>query len=133
MPAKEPVWLDLAMLEAMHADLIRGHGGALGVRDKGLLESDLSRPRQRWSYDPSADLASLAAAYGFGLSRNHGFVDGNKRIALMSIYVFLVLNGRELKSTEASAYDTMIGLADGSVSEEQLADWIREHSARFRP
>ena len=130
---KEPVWLDLAMLEAMHADLIREHGGGLGIRDTGLIESALARARQRWSYDQSVDLATLAAAYGFGLSRNHGFVDGNKRIALMSIYVFLVLNGRELDTTETSAYDTMMGLADGTLSEEQLADWIRQHSSRYRP
>src|SRR5262245_48885868 len=120
------------MLEAMHADLIREHGGALGVRDNGLIESALSRPHQRWSYDQSADLAALAAAYGFGLSRNHGFGDGNKRVALISIYVFLALNGRELNADEASAYDMMISLADGSVSEEQLAAWIREHTVRFR-
>jgi len=130
---KEPVWLTLSMLEAIHTDLIREHGGTLGVRDEGLIDSALARAHQRWGYEPSADLAGLAAAYGFGMSRNHGFVDGNKRIALMSIYVFLVLNGRELTAPETSAYDIMMGVADGSVSEEQLAAWIREHSARYRP
>lgn len=121
------------MLEAMHADLIREHGGALGVRDTGLIESALARARQRWTYDHSVDLATLAAAYGYGISRNHGFVDGNKRIALMSIYVFLVLNGRELDAAEPDTVVMMMGVADGSVSEEQLAVWIRDHSVRFRP
>ncbi|MGH7467993.1 MAG: type II toxin-antitoxin system death-on-curing family toxin [Longimicrobiales bacterium] len=130
---KEPVWLTLSMLEAMHADLMREQGGTVGVRDEGMVESALARAPQRWGYEPAVDLAALAAAYGFGLSRNHGYVDGNKRIALMSIYVFLVLNGRELNAPETGAYDIMMGVADGSVTEKQLAAWIRQHSARYRP
>ena len=121
------------MLEAIHADLIREHGGALGIRDTGLIESALARPRQRSSYSEAADLAVLAAGYGYGLSRNHGFLDGNKRVALMSIYVFLALNGRELNASETAAVDVMTGVADGSLSEVQLVEWIREHSVRYRP
>jgi len=107
-------------------------GSQLEVRDSDLIESALARPRQRWVYDPSVDLASLGAAYSYGLSGNHGFVDGNKRIALMSIYVFLALNDLELDAPEADAVVILMGVADGSGSEEQLADWIRDHSVRYR-
>jgi death-on-curing protein len=129
---KEPVWLDLTVVEAIHADLIREHGGALGVRDSGVLESALARPRQKWAYDRKTDLSALAAAYGFGLAKNHGFVDGNKRVSLMAIYVFLALNGRELEAPETEALDITTGVADGSVNEDQLAAWIRSRLVKYR-
>jgi death-on-curing protein len=129
---KEPIWLERGALDAIHADLIREHGGPLGIRDSGMIGSALARPRQKWSYEPESDLAALAAAYGYGLARNHGFVDGNKRVALMAIYVFLLINKLELDADEPQAVDVLVGVADGSIAEDQLAGWIREHLARYR-
>lgn len=111
----------------MHADQIRQHGGALGLRDEGLLESVLHRPRDRRHDEPEADLARIAAAYGSGLARNHPFVDGNKRVAFQAMYVFLGLNGYRIEATEPEVVTLMVGVADGSVPEEALADWLREH------
>jgi death-on-curing protein len=124
---KEPIWLDRTVIEAIHADLLREHGGALGIRDPGLLESALARPRQKWTYSASADLPTLAAAYGFGLAKNHAFVDGSKRVALMAIYVFLWTNGWELDASEPDAAETILSVANGSVSERKLASWVRSH------
>jgi death-on-curing protein len=121
---KEPTWLDRPMLDAIHVDLIREHGGSLGLRDSGL--------RQKWAYDNQVDLASLAAAYGFGLAKNHGFMDGNKRTAFMAIYVFLFLNRLELEDDEPQAVDIMVGVADGSIAEDQLGAWVREHVVRLK-
>jgi len=104
------------------------HGGLPGLRDDELLESALARPRQRFAYDPSFDLASLAAAYGYGISRNHPYADGNKRVAFVTMAVFLGLNGLELHSDEADVVKTMIALAAGTLEEDALADWVREHA-----
>jgi death on curing protein len=123
----EPDWLDRSILEALHADQILEHGGSIGIRDEGLLESALARPRQKWHYEPAADLATLAAAYAFGLAKNHPFVDGNKRAALVATYTFLAINGRELEAPEPEAVAVIVGTADGSLSEEDLASWIRSH------
>jgi death-on-curing protein len=114
----------------MHVDLIREHGGSPGIREAGLIESALARPRQKWEY-ATVDIAMLAAAYGFGLARSHGFIDGNKRIALMSIYTFLLVNGWELDATEPQAVDIMVGVANGSIGEEALAAWIRSNLVEF--
>ena len=120
------------MLQVIHADLIREHGGSLGVRDSGLIESALTRPQQKWIYArDEADLPNLAAAYGFGLAKNHGFVDGNKRVAFMAIYTFLLVNGLELDVEEPQAVDVMVALASGSLSEDQLAAWIRTNCVPF--
>ena len=89
----EPRWLSRRLLDAIHLDQLREHGGSPGVRDENALESALGRPRNRWLYDPASDLATLAAAYGYGLATNHGYVDGNKRVAFMALYTFLALNG----------------------------------------
>ncbi len=121
----EPRWLDRRVLEVIHSDQILEHGGALGVRDEGLLEAALARPRHQWSYDPSCDLASLAAAYCFGAAKNHAFVDGNKRTALAAAYTFLAINGLELEAPEPEATNMVLGVADGSVTEASLAAWIR--------
>lgn len=125
--APEPRWLSRLMVDTLHQELIREHGGSYGVRDAGLIESALSRPRTRWSYEPESDLASLAAAFGFGLARNHGFVDGNKRVAFMSLYVFLGLNGLDLEVSEPEVVAVMTSVADGSLKEEDLVAWIRTH------
>ena len=123
----EPVRLDRLVVDAVQFDLIRTHGGLPGVRDENVLESALARARQRWAYGRAPDLASLAAAYGHGLARNHPYRDGNKRIAFMAMAVFLELNGFEIEATEAEIVTLMVGLAAGDVSEVALARWLRAH------
>ena len=123
----EPTWLDRPIVEALHADQLQEHGGSLGIRDEGLLESALSRPQQKWHYEPGTDLATLAAAYAFGIAKNHPFIDGNKRAALVAAYTFLAINELELEAPEPEAVTAILGTADGSLSEEDLASWIRSH------
>lgn len=123
----EPVWLTRTMIEVLHTEQVIEHGGALGIRDEGLLESALARPRDRWGYAAETDLAILAAAYGFGLAKNHPFLDGNKRSALVAVYTFLAINDLDLDPPETEAAAVILGLADGSVSEEELAGWIQSN------
>ena len=123
----EPTWLDRPIVEALHADQILEHGGSLGIRDEGLLESALARPQQKWHYEPGTDLATLAAAYAFGIAKNHPFIDGNKRAALVAAYTFLAINGLELEAPEPEAVNVILGTADGSLPEADLASWIRSH------
>lgn len=120
---KEPRWLTVAMIVAIHDEQLAVHGGAGGLRDPGLLESALSRPRNKWEYE-SAGLPELAAAYAFSIVRNHPFVDGNKRTALLAIYTFLGLNRIDFVVPEAEAATMILSLAAGEVSEESLARWI---------
>jgi death-on-curing protein len=120
------IWLDLAVLRAAHEEQLLEHGGAPGTRDEGLRESAAARPRHLSSYG-SPDLADLAAAYGFGIARNHPFIDGNKRTALVAIETFLLLNGAELSATDAECVLTVLALAAGDLDEAALADWIRRH------
>ncbi len=115
------------MVGAIHFDQIQQHGGGQGVRDEGMIQSALARPRDKWAYEPASDLASLAAAYGFGLAKNHGFVDGNKRIAFMVMYVFLGLNGLKIKASEADVVVVMRDVAVGVRTEDDLSAWIRGH------
>ena len=104
---------------------LTAHGGSSGIRDEGLLESALARPRNLWVYTESPpSLASMAAAYAFGISANHPFVDGNKRTALVVSFAFLEVNGLEVTATQEEAYLTILGLAAGEVSEAQLAAWF---------
>ena len=124
----EPRWVGRTLVLAIHADQIRQHGGSLGLRDGGLLESALERPRNRRLYERGADVTRIAAAYGYGLARNHAFVDGNKRVAFQVMYVFLGLNGYLIDATEADVVTLMLGVAEGSVEEEPLADWLRGHT-----
>lgn len=121
----EPVWLSRSIVEAIHANQIREHGGKPGLRDEALLESALARPRHVSSYQPKKDLAALAAEYGFGLAKNHPFLDGNKRVAFVAINVFLILNGFEIEAPEPEVVDTMLRVADGRLSRVKLAAWIR--------
>lgn len=115
-----------ALVDAIHRELIEEHGGLYGVRDDGMIESALGRPRNRWAYEgPEADLAGLAAAYGFGLARNHGYADGNKRIALAAIHMFAWINGFELVADEPDEVGVMINVASGEMTEDSLAGWIR--------
>lgn len=110
----------------MHARQIAEHGGSAGVRDLGLLESALARPQN--IHETDADLAALAAAYAFGIAKNHPFVDGNKRTALVAMRTFIVLNGAGLLATQQNKYLTILSLADGSLSETALAAWIRSNT-----
>src|SRR5207249_3759412 len=119
--------LTRTVVDAIHADQLRQHGGLAGIRDENALESALARPRQKWSYGDERDLAMLAAAYGFGLARNHPYRDGNKRIAFLALATFLGINGSELNATDAEVVATMMSLADGKLTERQLAGWIRDH------
>ncbi len=128
MSRPEPHWLGRLAIDEAHFRQIREHGGAYGLRDEAALESALARPLQRWRYAPDSRLADLAADYGFGLVRNHAYVDGNKRIGLVAIVAFLDLNGAELTASDADALATIMALASGDLSEVALADWIDAHS-----
>ena len=127
---KEPRWLSRVVVDAVHNDQLREHGGLTGIRDENVLESALARPQQKWHYADDADLATLAAAYGFGLVKNHPYRDGNKRIGFLAIATFLGINGYDLQATDGEVVAEFLNLADGRVSEEQLAVWITDHSAR---
>ena len=121
----EPRWLSRALIEALHADQLREHGGAMGLRDPGLLESALAQPQHVWSYEPDADLAMIAAEYGVGLAKNHAFLDGNKRIAFVATNVFLILNGFEIEALETEVVDAILRIADGRMNRAGFAAWIR--------
>jgi len=122
---EEPAWVPRPAVEAFHADLIREHGGAPGLRDEALLESALARPRQLWHYGSEPDLARLAATCAFGLVRDHPVHDGNKRTGFVVLNVFLLLNGYEIEAPEPAVVDAMTRLAAGDLDEEGLAEWIR--------
>ena len=121
------VWLDPAVLRAVHEEQLAEHGGAAGTRDEGLLESALARPRNLAAYG-EADAAALAAAYGFGVARNHPFIDGNKRTAFVAVELFLDLNGFELVADDAACVLTMLAVAAGQMDEVTFARWLTQHS-----
>ena len=122
----EPEWLGRDIVVAIHDEQIAAHGGAAGLRDEGLLLSALERARNKWQYE-QAGLAQLAAAHAFGIARNHPFIDGNKRTALLALYTFLGINGIDLRAPEAEAAAIILALAAGEVGEEGLARWIAAH------
>ena len=122
----EPVWLTAEIVIAIHEMQLAEHGGPAGIRDMGMLESALGRPQNKFAYGEN-DLAVLAAAYGFGVARNHPFIDGNKRTSLMVIYTFLGINDVEFIVPEAEFATIILDLAAGEVSEESLARWIRDN------
>lgn len=124
----EPRWLDSEIALTIHERQLAEHGGSTGVRDPGMLESALARPINAWAYGAD-DPADLAAAYAFGIARNRPFVDGNKRTAWVAARLFLALNGHELRFDARDAVRTMLALAAGELSEEELADWFRGHLA----
>jgi len=121
----EPNWLTRTMVEAAHYDQVREHGGLLGLRDDGLLESALARPRHRWSFEPETDLPSLAASYGFGLIKNHPFLDGNKRIGFVAMNMFLLVNGFEIEAPEPEVITIMVQIASSTLDESGLVEWLR--------
>ncbi len=117
-------WVLDEVVLAVHDEQLAVHGGLSGIRDRGILESALARPRNLAAYEACDDVARLAAAYLFGITKNHGFVDGNKRTALVTADLFLMLNGYELISAPAENVLLVLSVADGTLSEEKLADWI---------
>jgi death-on-curing protein len=123
--SREPRWLSRVVVDAVHADQLHAHGGSPGLRDENALESALARPRQKWAYANVRDPAELAAAYGFGLVRNHPYQDGNKRVGFLAIATFLGINGHQLFATDAGVVATMVALAAGDVTEDELAKLIR--------
>ena len=123
---REPEWIGLDLALTIHERQLAEHGGAVGIRDGGLLESALARPINSWLYgDP--DYAGMAASYAYGIARNHPFVDGNKRTAWVLARLFLRLNGAEFRFAPADAIRTMLVLAAGELPEEALAAWFRDH------
>ena len=123
----EPVWISRALLDGIHHELIEQYGGAHGVMSDSLLESALDRPRNLHAYSRESDLAALAASLCFGLAKNHGFRDGNKRSAFTATAVFLRLNGLRLAVPEPEAVAAMVYLATDVWSEQRMAEWIRSH------
>jgi len=121
------VWVDRVVVDAVHLDMLRTHGGLRGIRDQNALESALARPRHRHAYARRVDLPALAASYGYGLARNHPYRDGNKRTAFLVMAVFLELNGRELEASEVEVVTMMLKLSAGELSEAALAIWLRDH------
>ena len=120
------IWLDAEVLLAFHEEQLAEHGGAAGVRDVGLFELALARARQLEAY-VTADVADRAAAYGFGLARNHPFADGNKRTAFVAVELFLALNGQELAADDGDCVLTMLALAAGDLDERAFSAWVRKH------
>lgn len=123
-----PIWLRLDVVLAIHDAQLAEHGGSTGLRDRGGLESALARPQNLAAYG-APDLAALAAAYAFGIVRNHPFVDGNKRTGLVAMETFLALTDTTLQADDAGCVLTFTDLAAGGMSEERLAAWVRQHSA----
>ena len=124
---KKITWVLDEVVLAVHDEQLAEHGGLTGVRDRGAVESALARPRNLAIYEDCDDLARLSAAYAYGIAGNHGFADGNKRTALVTADLFLMLNGYELVSSPAENVLTVLGVADGTLSEEELTRWIREN------
>jgi len=122
----EPMWLSTDIALAIHDRQLSEHGGIAGVCDRGALESVLARPRNQWAYGED-DACALAAAYAFGVARNHPFADGNKRTAWVSARLFLKLNDVSIRFEPQDAIRTVLALAAGELSEEELADWFRQH------
>lgn len=127
------VWIEKALVLMLHDRQIAEHGGSADLRDEGRLESALARPQQLYAYgDLPPDLADLAASLAHGIAKNHAFVDGNKRSAIVSCETFIELNGATLDASDAAIYPVILGLAESLISEAEFADWLRTH-LRFDP
>ena len=125
-----PQWIDLSVVLAIHEQQISEHGGLLGIRDLGLIESALGRPQNLLLYN-SPDIFDLAAAYGYGLAQNHGFIDGNKRTAYVVTRLFLILNGYDIHASAVKKVITFEKLGKGEIDQEALAAWLRTHSKQL--
>jgi death-on-curing protein len=129
---KEPRWIDRRALLLLHHETLAEHGGLPGIRDEGLLDSALARPRQVYAYENDGDVARLAGACAVGLARNRPVADGNKRAAFLALGLFLGLNGYGLAADKAEATVTMLGVAAGQLSEADFGSWVRAHMKRKR-
>ena len=125
-PPERWVWIEANLIHAVHDEQLAEHGGATGVREDHLLQSALARPQQLANCG-SPDAADLAASYGYGISRNHPFIDGNKRTGFVAMELFLALNCFELMAKDADCVLTMLGVAAGDISEADFAQWIKNH------
>jgi death-on-curing protein len=121
------------VVDAIHHDQLQAHGGLTGLRDENALESALASARQRWTYQPTADIPTLAAAYGLGLCQGHPYRDGNKRVAFVTMVVFLMLNGWTFEAPESEVVTAMLALSAGKSKESDLASWVRGRSGRAKP
>jgi death-on-curing protein len=130
--SEEPVWIDERDALAIHGRVLAQHGGAAGLRDQGLLQSALARPRQHYAYAESPDIIEMAALYTAGIVRNHPFVDGNKRTGFVVGILFLELHGFVFKAEEEDAVQAVLALAAGAVDEKGYGDWLRRNSRRAR-
>lgn len=128
MSRPEPRWLGRLAVDQVHFRQLREHGGAHGLRDENALEAALARPRQRWHDQPDSSIAELAASYGHGIVRDHPFIDGNKRVALVVMVAFLDRNGVELAATNRQVLSMMLDLAAGDMDEAGLASWVATHT-----
>jgi death-on-curing protein len=127
-----PKWITAAIATAIHDEAIYEFGGLSGVRDQGLLESALDRPRNLFAYEPKSSLYELAAVLCVGIAKNHPFNDGNKRTALLATRAFLFLNGQALEPSQLEEVNTLVAVAEGSVGEHDLATWLDANSSRRR-
>ncbi len=132
MKKKEPRWIEERDVVAIHDRLLALHGGGTGLRDRGLLESALARPRQHYAYAKTPDVVEMAALYTAGVVRNHPFVDGNKRTAFVIGVLFLELHGFDFKASEADATQAVMALATGTLDEAGYGAWLRENAKRKR-
>jgi death on curing protein len=127
---QEPLWMEAIDAVVAHDLELTAHGGSAGIRDADLLESALARPKNIWAYaDSTPSLAALGAAYAFGISSNHPFVDGNKRTAFLVSFAFLDVNGLEVIASQEDAFLTILGLAAGEITEQQLVHWFERNTA----
>ncbi len=129
---REPRWLSLQIVTALHDEQLARFGGGTGMRDQGLLESALARPVNAFHYKPESGLFDLAAAYGFGIIRNHPFIDGNKRTGDLAVQVFLHLNGWNYDPDQHDEVMTILGVAAGEIEEDVLARWIEQNSSKLK-
>jgi death-on-curing protein len=125
---EEPIWIDKREVLAAHSEQLAEHGGSDGIRDETLLDSALAKPKNVFAYSEDPDIFALAASYAFGIARNHAFIDGNKRTAAAISMGFLYINGFDIESAKEEEYFTFLHLADGSLSEDEMAAWFREHA-----
>jgi len=126
------VWISKKALLLLHEESLAEFGGKRGLRDEGLLDSALARPQNLHAYEPGTSIAALAASYGFGITMNQTFVDGNKRAGFLGIGLFLAINGYQLRADQVDAIQTMLELASGELKEDALAGWIRKNSAKLK-
>ena len=128
----EPRWISKKALLLLHEESLAEFGGARGLRDEGLLDSALARPKNTHAYNTECSIADLAASYGYGLAKNHAFVDGNKRAAFLSMGLFLAINGYQLRPDQMDAIHTMFAVASGELNEEGLSSWIAKNTISTR-